>query len=158
MSKKKINEPLIRQIIAQIEDTPEHWDQGNWVQHNCNTKFCFAGWALFLTDHLDGSGAPTEKGMKLAAKVDPDFVVQVSPWVYQSSDNVKWQYPYDVAAREVLGLGWNIAEQLFSPYAALPDMWTVESSDDIEIFKNKIKTLTGIDVNDGAYEIKRIEP
>lgn len=152
----RANEPLIRQIVAQIEDTPEHWDQSSWVQHNCNTKFCFAGWALFLTDNIDGHGVPTKKGIKLAAKVAPAEPIGPVGTLFSSreDDNERWYYPYEEAAKEVLGLNWRAADRLFSPYAASPGDWI--AGNDIETFKRLILNELGIDVNDGAYEIKPI--
>ena len=46
-----VNEKLIRETVAQIEAHPETWNQFSFVEpvSVCETTFCFAGTALWLT-------------------------------------------------------------------------------------------------------------
>lgn len=94
-----VNEPLIRLIMKQIEDTPQHWDQSEWArsseldrgEHPCKTTFCFAGWAAFMTDMVDGWGVPTAKGRK-----------------YMRDNGLGWDgFPFENYAMEILGLGFH---------------------------------------------------
>lgn len=50
-----MNEERFRQVLEQIENHPETWDQTDW-HSDCGTAHCFAGWAQIL------SGAPIVKG------------------------------------------------------------------------------------------------
>lgn len=49
------NEHHIRQVIAAIENDPQHWDQGTYVDTNarCGTTYCMAGWAGKLAGYPD---------------------------------------------------------------------------------------------------------
>lgn len=155
-----VNEALIRLIIAQIEDTPQHWSQKEYVGHNCNTKFCLAGWALFLTDHLDEYGVPTEKGKKFAEGLEDEFTsATVRLFAVDVNGNEAWIYPYEVAAASVLGLEQQTASDLFSPFSA-SDFYDLDEAgqyvEDIEILKTKITDRLGIDFNDGKYEFRKV--
>jgi hypothetical protein len=51
MSKEpKPNLPLLRAVLAQIDATPERWDQSMWASRTeCGTAFCVAGWAVHIS-------------------------------------------------------------------------------------------------------------
>jgi hypothetical protein len=51
MSKEpKPNLPLLRAVLAQIDATPERWDQSMWaLRTECGTAFCVAGWAVHIS-------------------------------------------------------------------------------------------------------------
>lgn len=147
---KTVNEGLIRLIVAQIEDTPEHWSQRHWVRHNCNTKFCFAGWAAFLSDMVDGSGKPTEKGIEYARSI---VVERADNWnrgngieigrqcpIYDDSGNLYYDYPWPEVAQTLLGLSDTTADHLFSSFAA--DTGRFEES--VDVLKQLITEHTGI--------------
>ena len=49
------NHELFVQVLAQIERTPERWRQQFYQSRTpCGTAFCFAGWAIALTEGPDG--------------------------------------------------------------------------------------------------------
>ena len=44
------NFPLLYKTLEYIESHPEEWEQGVWsMKTECGTKFCFAGWAVMLS-------------------------------------------------------------------------------------------------------------
>jgi hypothetical protein len=153
--KTALNEELIRLIVAQIEDTPQHWSQKDWVQHNCNTRFCFAGWAVFMSDLVDGSGKPTAAGRQkireMRAQDEREGTGRAwsmgNPYVISVDldGNEKWYYPYSDMARELLGLNKKQAEALFHHLAG--SVWSDEADDyveDFDRFKEIITRETGI--------------
>jgi hypothetical protein len=142
----EVNADLIRLIVAQIEDTPQHWSQKDWVRHNCNTTLCFAGWAVFMEDLIDGSGKPTTKGRayirKLNKKANPLFPYPAPHVMYvDENGNDKWYFPFAEVAQELLGLNGSQASRLFAASAACPRNSNIES---IDFFKREITKLTGV--------------
>lgn len=153
--KKALNEDLIRLVVAQIEDTPQHWSQESWVQHNCNTRFCFAGWAVFMSDLVDGSGKPTDKGMETIAQMQTDAIKSDTYMPYPNTPyysytdedgNESWYFPYSIVARNLLGLDDAQTDILFcghvaSRYDKRKERWV----EDVELLKKAITRETGIE-------------
>lgn len=47
----KPNLPLLRAVLAQIDATPERWNQGYWAtKTDCGTAYCIAGWAVHISN------------------------------------------------------------------------------------------------------------
>lgn len=46
------NVELAQQVLEQIEEHPDTWDQGYWAREtaSCGTTHCFAGWAVALAE------------------------------------------------------------------------------------------------------------
>lgn len=135
-----VNEELIRLIMRQIEDTPEHWNQGDWVRSSevgdediCKTTFCFAGWAAFLTDMVDGWGLTTAAGERYKEHAGYD------------TGSRKF-FPYDEYAQEVLGLTPDQSAPLFDVYADGGDFYGASTGERIRKMKNLIYQLTGVDI------------
>jgi hypothetical protein len=140
-----IDEELIRLIVAQIEDTPQHWDQSDWVISSevgsarrrvnppCNTTFCFAGWVAFMTDMVDGWGRMTRKG---------------HAWM-ESHRDYDSMFSFETYAMDRLGLDYEQADCLFSPVVARP--YSADDHPDSQpppdsllLFKLAITEQTGI--------------
>jgi hypothetical protein len=93
----KPNAELAYQVLDQIDAEPERWYQGSWVR-GCGTSYCFAGWALALTDHtLRDYEADGCRRMELDGQTET------------YSDTVS------LAAAHELGLNHWVAEGLFEP-------------------------------------------
>jgi hypothetical protein len=130
-----VNESLIRLVVAQIEDTPQHWDQKNWCESEdvCKTTFCFAGWVAFLNDMTDGWGKQTAKGRKYM-------------------DSIGWgdmrEFAFDLYATEALGVDLDTANKLFSPYADgfTETGETLSTGQRIRNMKETIYQATGVDI------------
>jgi len=45
------NTDLLKRTLQHIETHPNEWDQERWVtKTDCGTSYCFAGWALMLSE------------------------------------------------------------------------------------------------------------
>lgn len=143
-----VNEELIRLIVKQIEDTPEHWDQAGWARSTelgigepvCRTTFCFAGWAAFMTDMVDGWGRMTDAGRRyMQSKKQSSGPHQI--------------FDFDTYAQEVLGLDGFQSSAIFSSRADDNEDWYLDDEDynpspgqRIRQMKETIFKATGIDI------------
>lgn len=145
-----VNEPLIRRIVAQIEAEPDTWDQSLWVQPNCKTKRCFAGWALFLEDYTDGVGSPTNKGFKLFHELGVGEDVFFNGVTDKGVPS--WDLPYETAGAHVLGIDSYAADRLFSSQAAIrdEDAYEEQEKDDLPTMKRLITRHTGVQFEEPA--------
>lgn len=144
-----INEQMIRLIMKQIEDTPQHWDQGEWARSSelkgtlptCKTTFCFAGWAAFMTDMVDGWGVPTAAGRRYKASVG-----------FYTWDDDENDFPYQGYAAKLLGLNYEQASRIFDSDADQIDGGIVLDAEDLTVgqrirrMKETIFQATGVDI------------
>lgn len=148
-----LNEPLIRQIVAHIEEDPSTWKQSTWVHYNCKTSFCFAGWAVVLSGLVTEEGVPTEAGHAFTHK-HGFHAPRVDNGEEEDSPDAQWYFPYQHAASILLGTQpYGAAVQLFNSAAA---KWRNEYGDilrnpdgsippdSIDAFKLRITALTGV--------------
>jgi hypothetical protein len=124
-----INVALLRRTLQWVQEHPEHWNQRRWaVESRCGTAFCFAGAALFLTEaqFTFGDAVNTGTGASYA-----DFVLMSSlpPDVQEGCDSVGSSAAEEddrvwisEAARELLGLSYEQANDLFDAYNSLGDL------------------------------------
>jgi len=109
---KAINTDLLDWIVRQIEDTPENWNQDSWTSRDgCQTTFCIAGWAAFLTDHVDGYGYPTTKGIKWADSTKEGWLISFCAQPGHRELN------FELLARELLWLDEDQADVLFDAHS-----------------------------------------
>jgi hypothetical protein len=124
-----INEDLIRRVVAAIEAQPHKWDQGQFVggaawngadPSECGTTFCFAGWALHLENRLAFDSAVGLVALDAHGK----------------------PRPFDVAARDLLGLTEHQAERLFY-------FVTSDGDEDVTLdeLKGRIFAVTGVELS-----------
>lgn len=164
-----LNEPLIRAIVARIEEDERRWDQNSWVNEaanatTCQTTYCFAGWAAVMTDAMVDGQQPriTDQGAvfsALMAKTERFY----SPRIFDPYNAAN--FPYDVYGTKVLGLTEDQADILFAGSAGLPPQQKCECVDgpvtcvedadwnciiyrdrtpSVAAFKNLITEVTGI--------------
>lgn len=139
-----INVELLDWVVRQIEDTPEHWDQQNWTNTDkreratsCRTTFCLAGWAAFLTDHVDGHGVPTAKGRRWANRTSNGW----DP--YHGGIELN----FELLGKQLLGLsGWQAA-RIFNGAAFDSDEDDqAPRENEVALLRPRIKELLGVDL------------
>lgn len=131
MTTQSPNDDLLIDVLAQIERTPERWNQRVWVHRtDCGTSYCFAGWACALT-------APDV--------TQPDFLWSAATlhaqFAGQTGRTSRGLVP--TVAADVLGLTPAQADELFELDNTLDDLYDVVSS------------LTGLDpdvLRDKVYD------
>lgn len=138
-TRSHINVELLDLIVRQIEDTPEHWYQQEWINYgryfpdgSCRTTFCIAGWAAFLTDHVDGYGRLTAEGHAWA--------ITTRGGGYRDRDR---QLPdWELLGQELLGLHSREAAWLFSGHAFATEI----AVSDVNELRPRIKEYLGVDL------------
>lgn len=132
-----INETLIREVVAAIEDNESGWDQRYWVNEApCGTTFCFAGWATLLAGHIE----ETAEGVRTTAK--GKLVAAGLGWSADLLDGrhpVNTWFPFLPVAAAELGLTYEQAKILFDEGN---DYLFIHPS--IEQFKDLITQVTGV--------------
>lgn len=105
-----INEELLTQTLEQIDNHPEDWNQKVWGTtvdlpegNTCGTAYCFAGWAVKLAGY------------------EPVFNCGTSRFAYDAhvADEVR---EIAAIARDLLGLTWEQANQLFASHNTREDL------------------------------------
>jgi hypothetical protein len=100
---------LAERVLAQIEEHPEQWQQGEWAfRADCGTVYCFAGWAVRL------------------AHPEAEFLFGVSSLRDGSATlaQLGGSPPRDIKdlATELLGLRWRGADVLFDGRNTLEEL------------------------------------
>lgn len=139
-----INVELLDWVVRQIEDTPEHWDQQSWTNTDerergtsCRTTFCLAGWAAFLTDHVNGHGVPTIKGRRWADRT-------LNGW-HLYIDGIELNF--GLLGEQLLGLNERQAVRIFNG-AAFDSFENGQPRrvNDVALLRPRIKELLGVDL------------
>lgn len=134
-----INEPLIRQIVAEIERDEARWDQKNWaLQSSCGTTYCFAGWAALLSGYIvERPGhEPILTKAGVCAAGGESVIGPLIAWYGNAAIN-RW-YPFGEVSRSLLGLTLEQADCLFHYGVSFP------FSVSIQEYKALITEVTGI--------------
>jgi hypothetical protein len=140
---EELNVPLIRQIVEAIEMSPGQWDQEVWSRKggdSCPTQFCFAGWALHLSEYLDEKGRPNIVAIQHAANVAPEGLDIVN-----IADETDDAFPWSEVAEDLLGFTEDQAGVLFSGWVG-DGTW--------DSYKQHLKRLTGLSFPSGTLDVK----
>lgn len=123
-----VNVELLDRVMEQIEKEPDRWNQSYWLMDyprqratdddgsiiiNCETAFCFAGWAATLE-----GGKWMTGGELLAEQADIDWGTSVYTEHYHGRNLVS---AFDRAAR-LLGLTDDQADELFYSNNTIADL------------------------------------
>lgn len=108
-----VNEKLIRTVVRAIELEPGRWDQGEWSgpRDSCQTKFCFAGWAMNLEGMVDEAGDPNLKALARADALGLALDLQ------EIAEYPGSYFPWSEVAADLLGLNSRQASILFDSEA-----------------------------------------
>ena len=94
------NRELFEKIAAQIEETPDRWNQSHWATDSeCGTVMCVAGWAAELTCGLIEIESPWGNDKTMLAPA--------------ARDERHAALGFDTYGREVLGLTADEADEMF---------------------------------------------
>jgi len=109
------NKVLLQQTLTYIKRYPDTWYQGDWsLQTDCGTAHCFAGWAV----KLGGVTLDEDDEVLRASLPSPDELQK-----HIDDDPASPGYVHvSVAARHLLGLTPEQAEELFSGANAVEDL------------------------------------
>ena len=108
------NVALLKKTLAHIENHTTAWNQLDWTGHNeCGTTYCFAGWAAVL------SGTRPDDDDEVRRDDLPADIADVE---YEHWPAAKGFLHVADAARHLLGLTKEQADELFHEYNKLPDL------------------------------------
>lgn len=114
------NSALFDKIAAQIEETPDRWDQSLFERHTeCGTNRCIAGWALHLEygsvyDYMDNH---PERAVEYVAAELLGININEADYLFYNGFEVGPERAGEVAdALRAIGAG-------ASPQEALPHDW-----------------------------------
>lgn len=107
-----MNVPLLRRIQRQIDKAPERFQMENVsCERNCETAFCFAGWAIALTGGRIWGKTSREQAMDLLEITDKQmnriFVMCAWPEQFQGPDD----FSEEAAGRAIRRIGHFIATE-----------------------------------------------
>lgn len=138
-----INEPLLRETMAQIEAHPELWNQSVFFRDtDCGTVGCFAGWAVKLSGYTttDSLGYTTTDSARAVA----DGVAEMEVLKYEDDDEETFFPDTGRVAQMLLGLTNDQSHKIFYGY---PEEFSEQGwQNRVQEFKQFVSEVTGVDL------------